>query len=109
MSNYINGTSIELTRGDSLSLKVNITKDGEEYIPEEGDSVRFALKKLITDDECLILKDIPTDTMVLHLTPEDTKDLAYGSYIYDMQITFANGDVDTFITKSKFKITEEVY
>lgn len=34
---------IELTRGDTLSLQLELTKNGEPYAPEEGDSIRFAI------------------------------------------------------------------
>lgn len=101
---------ITLTRGDSFYATVDIYNgDGKsKYVPQIGDKIRFALKKDIKDTECLILKEIPIDTLVLHLEPEDTKQLLFGEYIYDIQLTKANGDVDTFITKNKFKITEEV-
>lgn len=81
--------------------------DGEEYTPAEGDAVRFAAKKAWTDEEPCILIDIPTDTLVLTINPEDTKQLEFGAYNYDLQITFANGDVATFVTKAKLKLEEE--
>lgn len=117
MASNISGTSITLTRGDTLRIKINITLDGEEYTPVEGDSIRFALKHPTLnakktdykDIEPLILKPVPINTMILELEPSDTKKLQFGSYIYDMQITFADGRVDTFITEASFKITPEVY
>ena len=103
MSYKIKGTTIILTRGDTLYVKVNIMKDGEPYAPETGDTVRFALKHKTmtadggeyTDAEPILTKVIPNDTMVLH-------------YAYDIQITFADGSVDTFITASTFRLTPEV-
>jgi len=58
------------------------------------------MKKAFKDREpVLILKDIPIDTMELHIEPSDTKSLSYQkTYVYDIQITFANGDVRTFIS-----------
>lgn len=117
MSSSIDGNAITLTRGDTLLLKVTITRDGEEYTPTSSDKVRFALKHKelkddksdFVDDEPLILKDIPTDTMLLQLDPEDTKDKAFGRYVYDIEITLPDGYVDTFITKAPFKLTEEVH
>lgn len=101
---------ITLTRGDTFRAYVNITdSDGNPYAPQKGDRIRFALKKNVMDLEPLILKEIPIDTLILHLKPEDTKELAFGSYIYDIELTKANGDVDTFITTSKLKISEEVH
>lgn len=89
-----------LTRGDTAKIQVSIEIDDEVYTPQEGDSVRFAMKKAFKDQEpVLVLKDIPIDTMKLHIEPSDTKSLAYKkTYVYDIQITFANGDVRTFIS-----------
>ena len=109
MSFKVKKNTIYLTRGDTFKAHLSISNpDGPEYIPVEGDTIRFALKENIEDQECLILKDIPIDTMLLILNPEDTKELEFGSYIYDIQLTKANGDVDTFITASKLKLTAEV-
>lgn len=116
MSSSILGNSITLTRGDTLRIGVTIYKDGEIYEPEDGDVIRFSLKhnKLkpdrsdYVDAEPLITKIIPNDTMVLTIEPEDTKGLAFMPYVYDVQITFNDGTVDTFIPPSLFTITEEV-
>lgn len=101
--------TIYLTRGDTFKATISISNpDGTPYEPIDGDGVRFALKKNIEDSHCLINKDIPLDTMILELKPVDTQHLEFGTYVYDIQLTKANGDVDTFITASKFKITKEV-
>lgn len=107
MSYSVDGTKITMTRGDTVRIQVAIDIDGEEYTPQEGDVVRFAAKKAWTDEEPCILIDIPTDTLVLTINPEDTKQLEFGAYNYDLQITFANGDVATFVTKAKLKLEEE--
>lgn len=109
MSASISGNNISLTRGDTLYLTVQMTKNGEIYTPVEGERVRFAMKKKIDDAEPLILKDIPIETMILKLVPEDTKALTYGSYKYDIEYTSVDGDVDTFIGPANFTITEEVH
>jgi hypothetical protein len=109
MSFKVKNNTIFLTRGDTFKAKITITyPNGTVYTPKEGDSIRFALKEDVEDKECLILRNIPIDTMLLVINPEDTKELEFGSYVYDLQLTKANGDVDTFITASKFKLTAEV-
>ena len=116
MSYKITGTKIELTRGDSFYCLIMISKDGSPYEPQEGDVIRFAMKKgtmtSLKDSYIsrtpLILKTIPNDTLVLSIEPDDTKNLKFGQYVYDIEITFANGDVDTFINNAVFELLPEV-
>ena len=118
MSSKIKKNSISLTRGDTFRAKVGILlEDGTPYIPSAEDSLRFALKHPqlnndgtdYADKNPLILKTIPTDTMILQLDPADTKSLGFGDYVYDIEITLEDGTVDTFITSAPFKLTEEVH
>lgn len=109
MSFKVRNNTIYLTRGDTFRATISIfNPDGTSYTPIEGDSIRFAMKENVDDEECLINRDIPIDTMMLVIYPEDTKELDYGNYVYDIQLTKADGDVDTFITASKLKLTYEV-
>lgn len=110
MSVKVSGTTITATRGDTVKIQLElIDSEGAVYTPVESDVIRFAMKEDYDDAEPLILKVIPNDTLILKLEPEDTKSLPQpSSYVYDLQITYANGDVDTFIDKAKFKLTEEV-
>ena len=120
MSVTIQNNVIRMTRGDTAIIKVQLWKkmDGEciEYKPVEGDVVRFALKHNsfnstrteLSDVEPLLVKEIPIDTMMLTIEPEDTKELGFGGYLYDVQITFASGVVDTFIPEGRFSLTPEV-
>ena len=115
----LNGTEISLTRGDTLCLQVKALRKftGEEYTPVEGDKIRFALKHsdmvagrtAFKDVNPIIVKDIPISTMQLKLDPIDTKDLKFDTYTYDIELTFANGEVDTIIPYSKFIILPEVH
>lgn len=111
MSVKISGTTITMTRGDTLRVILDLKDDDENaYVPQEGDTIRFAMKKTYKDPEPLILKEIPIDSLELVLNPEDTKELPQpSSYNYDIEITYANGDVDTFIDKAKLVLTEEVH
>lgn len=113
----VEGTTIYLTRGDSLFLQLSLRKHRAPYTPDSADVIRFALKRNILnpnrsdfiDSTPLISKTIPNDTLVLELEPSDTKNLGFGEYVYDIEITFANGDVDTFIADAKFVLTREVH
>lgn len=109
MSAVINGTSIGLTRGDTLSITLTILDtDGETYTPAAGDRIRFKMKRDYCDAETLIEKQIDTSGMVLQIDPADTSPLDFGEYVYDVQLTTASGVVDTVIPRGKFKILAEV-
>jgi len=120
MSVKVTKNKIQMTRGDTflahIELERIIDNVKQEYIPEVGDAVRFAVKHKTMnpnkteylDNDPLILKNIPIDTMILILNPEDTKSLGFGEYVYDIQITMADGTVDTFITEEMFLLTPEV-
>ena len=103
----INKTTIELTRGDTLRVELELTRDGEAYELQDGDSIRFALKRHYYDEEPLIVKSIGDD-LLLELEPQDTKDLSFGDYVYDIEMTYSDGTVDTFIAESRFTIRNEV-
>ena len=107
----INGTTITVTKGDTLEATVEIAyADGKEYEVQEGDVIRFALKQKYSDAEPILLKEIPHDTMLLRLEAEETKLLTAGwvPYVYDIQITMEDGTVGTFIDRAKLIVTEEV-
>lgn len=105
----VNNNDISLTRGDTLFLTVDLTdSEGDKYVPREGDTLRLAMKKRVSSTELVMLKDIPVDTLTFEIEPSDTKELAYGSYVYDIELTDAEGHVTTVIM-GKFKVTEEVY
>lgn len=105
----ISGTSIEMTRGDTLRVNISMQdENGNEYTPVDGDVIRFAVKKRYDDSNTVIHKIIPNDSLLLELEPEDTKHLQFGKYVYDIEITFADGVVDTFIPKASLILSEEV-
>lgn len=115
LSVKVEDNRITMTRGDTLRVKIGIIVDGEEYFPEAGDVVRFAVKhpdmnpskSEYKDAEPLILKTIPNETQILELEPSDTKPYGFGKYDYDIQITFADGTVNTFIS-DRLTLTKEV-
>lgn len=111
----IDGTTIYLTQGDTFDAEIDlkIEKDGEckKYEPEEGDSIRFALKASYSNTLPLILKNIPTNTMILRLESEETKLIQARAmpYVYDIELTQADGTVITFISEAKWYSTNEVH
>jgi len=109
MSFTISGKAIRLTRGDTLRATIHVIDEdaGEEWQPQEGDSLRFRCTKKAGDQTALIERAIPTDTMLLELEPEDTSPLKFGSYFYDIEATLADGTVDTVIPEGTLEIAPE--
>lgn len=101
-------TTITMTRGDTVRVQLSLREgNGKTYRPAVGDEIRFAATPRWGEQPC-IEKPIPTDTLLLEIQPSDTKQLEFGTYWYDIQLTRDNGDIDTFIDRAKLVITEEV-
>ena len=99
--------NITLTRGDTLTLTLELTKDGEAYTPLEDDAIRFALAKGYAGAPSYeLIAEATVENMTIVLPAEQTT-LDYGTYNYDVQITHGDGSVDTFISAS-LKIIGEV-
>lgn len=105
----VSGNTITMTRGDTFRAVIEPkTKSGEVYHPADGDSIKFTAKRYYTDNVALIEKQIRTETMLLEILPDETKQLQQpASLVYDIQLTHADGTVDTFIS-GKIHIKPEV-
>lgn len=100
---------IQLTRGDTARFEVGITNDidGSTYELQDGDVLRFTVKKSVDKEDFLIQKEI-TDGNIIHIAPEDTHSLSYGSYYYDIELTTKGNDVYTIVPPTKFVLLKEV-
>lgn len=99
---------IELTRGDTARLTVSVRDSQKQpYAVKEDDVLTLTVKKEYKDSTPLIEKKITGET-TFHIKPEDTKELDFFTYKYDVQITTADGDNYTVIDDKKFKIANEV-
>ena len=110
MVTVVNNT-ITLVRGDTVEIPVTIRlRSGEEYVPTEGDVIRFALKESYGDNvPVLIRKVLPNSAPILRLESCETKGLTARKkpYVYDVELTTANGYVDTFV-RGILNVLEEV-
>ena len=103
--------NIQLTRGDTGVFTVALKdKDGAEYTPSAGSTMRFAVAKKYgaSEGDLLIEKNIPVSTMTLEIAPEDTKDLPFKKFLYDIELTTESGKVAT-VVMAEFEVTKEVY
>lgn len=110
----INGKDIYVTRGDSQVI--TIIHYDEDHNPVEfisgQDTVYFTVKTSAQTVQKAFQKTIINFTLegeaVVQIDPEDTKDLRFGQYVYDVQWTQSNGTIITLVKPSKFIIEHEV-
>ena len=98
---------IRMVRGDSESITVSC----EQHPFEPGDEIVLTIRKTASTKEKTlqkIVKDFEDGKAVISFEPGDTAELAFGEYIYDIQLTFADGTVKTIIKPAKFFIGLEV-
>ena len=100
--------SVTLVRGDSGTLKVDIAySDGKQYVLQDGDVLKFTMRKKVESEEIVLQKTLEED--ILHIVPNDTVNLEFGVYVYDIVLLMYTGDVFTIIPASNFKISQEVH
>ncbi len=107
--------NIELIRGDTLDLKFQRKLSNNEVITEVPDKMYFTVKSSYYDEDYLFQKRLEDGSITFNskdnyyyftIEPEDTNDLNYSTYVYDIEI-IKDGIVKT-ILKGKLKIKEEV-
>ena len=103
-----------ITRGDDGFLDIDFRQRDypyDIYDLEEGDQVMLTVRKSKEqniDDDNPILIQIPLTDNHFHISSSDTEDLDFGNYIYDIQITFSNGIINTVIGPNIFRVLPEV-
>ena len=115
MYKILDDNTILLTRGDTFDCDVNVFNGSEPYSPASGDVFKFyvkhpcmnATRSEYTETTPLITKTL--SSLSIHLDPSDTKSLGFGSYVYDVELTYANGGVDTFINNANLVLLPEVH
>lgn len=108
----INGTTISMIRGDSESIIVSCKDSNGNPVPfKEGDTVYFTVKETVNTEVKMLQKvitEFEDGKAIIDIKPEDTKHFRFQNYVYDIQLTRADGTVTTIIPPSKFKVKGEV-
>lgn len=102
----VNGTKLAMVRGDSESITVQCTPSFS-----TGDTIYFTVRQTVEDP--IVLQKIVTEfdndgKAVIIISPSDTESLDFDDYVYDIQLTKADGTVTTLIEPDRFRIKEEV-
>jgi uncharacterized membrane protein YkoI len=100
---------IRLTRGDTAFIEVKLLDDkGEKYEAKETDKLYFRLKRNSTLKDILIEKEISIDSLTLELQEDDTKNLKFGDYIYEIELVTIENYHFTIIANTGFTLTTEL-
>lgn len=103
---------IYLTRGDSATLKLSVTdSEGADY-DFSGDEVKFSMKRYVSDANPVVQKTFDENGQIT-FTPEDTAELGFGDYLYDVQLSHTDEStgtvyVDTIIIPTTFTVGAEI-
>ncbi len=99
---------IKLTRGDNAEFNIILTDEtNADYILDGGDVVTFSVKENIQDPAPILQKSVYGKT-TFELLPEDTREMDFKKYIYDVQINTHDGKVYTVVPPTAFFVLEEV-
>jgi hypothetical protein len=110
----IEGQDIYVTRGDSQFITIiHYDEDNNQLNFISGqDIIYFTVKTSAQTVQKTIQKTITNFTLdgeaVVEINPEDTKDLRFGQYVYDVQWTQSDGTIITIVKPSKFIVEYEV-
>lgn len=108
----IQGTDISMTRGDSEAIKVTVKDAFGNVVPlVTGDTIHFTVRESVISPTKIIEKiitEFDDGKALITIVPQDTGNLEFTSYVYDIQLTREDGTVKTIITPADFTITGEV-
>ncbi len=100
-------TGLTMTRGDDECLTVSCP----DRPFRAGDVVELTVRRYAGQGEALIHKRVEEFTeagkALVLFTPEDTAGLGFGTYSYDVQVTFTDLGVKTIVPPSEFVVGRE--
>lgn len=113
----IDGQNLSMIRGDSETLTISCADPSGVPLPfGMNDTVYLTVKTSSGSETKCFQKSVGytpaipfiNGKAVISITPNDTRGLAFGTYVYDIQWNKSDGSVITIVPKSKFTIEEEV-
>ena len=89
----IHDNIVEFTKGDSVRITVNMRHhDGYPYKMQVGDTLTLTIRKSLDSPVAL---QVASDSSVITLTAEQTKQLEPGVCCYDIELRTYSGEVYT--------------
>lgn len=87
---------VHIRRGDTGYLTVAIKSGDVPYDLDDGDVLELTVRKTASKDSEIVLRKTSYNG-TFRIEPSDTADANIGKYAFDIQLTHANGDVDTVV------------
>lgn len=104
---------ILIIRGTNQTINIKLQSAPENpYLLEDGEFLRFGVKKAPDSKSYLILKELSNaeyenESYVLQLVPADTEKLAFGCYYYDVGMQSGTNYFNV-IECSKFEVKHNI-
>lgn len=103
----IKNNRIIITKGDTGTIQLSLESINHNVVHiEENDTIKLTVKKLASDPTSLI-QLTADETGQFAISPEDTKELNTGVYVYDVQLN-REGNIYTVIPQNYFEIRSEI-
>lgn len=97
---------IVFIRGDTVELSIELYDDeGNPYEVQQDDVLLWTVKRNTRTKEKILQKQV---TDIIRIEHEDTKDLPPTEYVWDLQLTQADGTVTTVIPPSRMRLLDDV-
>lgn len=91
----VTDNDIYITRGNTATINISLTEDGEPYTMKDGDKLILSVKRRYPFND-MVLEKI-TSIGSFEFAVIDTYELAFGVYDYDITFYGVDGSVDTVI------------
>lgn len=107
---------ITIRKGTNKEVVISLQDDtGREYTLSENEHLIFGVKENVYADKYLISKIIKNDAFnttqggyLLEIAPEDTENLSFGQYVYDVGLQKGNGEFHIVVPCDAFIVAETV-
>lgn len=105
---------LEITRGTTMSFLLTIQNDdGTDYTLADDEKIIFGVKLEPEKGDYLIKKIITTENAqsngyIISLKPEDTQQMDFKDYRYDIGLQTADGDYYMLVSCNQFIVNKAV-
>ena len=100
------GKNIHHRRGDTGVIRVRMDIEGENFPFREDDVATLTIKKNLKDTEAVLTKQAVDGLFIFR--KEDTINLPFGNYWYDIQVELAEGQSITIMGPAIYKLLPSV-